>query len=419
MKKIYFLGCLLSISSLGLAQKTLIVNGGQFGNPNENVNLMIYDVVTNSSTVIDTIHTQSVQELLLDGDHAYVAAQDSLVKYDLKTETRLAAAKFPGLSTKSMAMEGNKLLVGNFYGQTSNNLYLFDKQSLNITDTIDLKKAVKSILVHNGIAYIPQNSQTSNFDDTLGYVVRLNVSSKTLIDTLQVQGYTGDFGHLIPLVDGSGFLSINSASNSITQFSYNSINNPINNSLPVNLRVGGESHYAQLDDTLFLRMGNGIGAIHSQTLAILDTTIVDTVVTAFDYDTLSRRFFVTQTDFFSYNLGKIYGRDGQKIMNMNVGFSPEVVRIYYTSSLGLLNSELRPKQLAIYPNPGQGVISFAELNERQYLLRLFNQRGQLLRQERISQNENRLDFTELPNGLYFIQLQAEQEQLEGKFIIQK
>lgn len=95
MKKNYVLFVAIFMAAISIkAQKVILVNGGQFGNNAENVSVISYDVTTKVYNTIDSIGTQSVQDLLIDGNSAFVAAQDSIVKYDLVTQSRVAAASF-------------------------------------------------------------------------------------------------------------------------------------------------------------------------------------------------------------------------------------------------------------------------------------------------------------------------------------
>jgi hypothetical protein len=419
MKKNYFLGALLFISSLGYSQKTIIVNGGQFGNPNEMANVQIYDPIVDSSRVIDTIRTGSVQEIIYDGFYAYVTAQDSIIMYDLTGETRLAAAGFNGVSTKSMAISGNELLVGNWYGKTSDNLYIYDKTNLTLLDSISgLTKGVKSILVNNGIAYIPQNQQTAGYSDSLGYIVKLDIANRVLIDTINVLGYTEDFGELVEMSSGLGFLSVNSTSNTITSYTYGSLIGPSNTSFSNNLNVSAKSHYSVHNDTMFLRLDNGISSLDMNSLMILDTNIIDTIITAFSYDTLNAKFYVTQTNFISYIAGKEYNRSGVKTRDFSVGFSPEVIRMYYGFSLAITEANLPKNYLSIYPNPSSDFVAvdLEALNTSTGNVRILNLNGQSVVSSFINKSDNFVSLRGLSSGVYILTVNTENGMFSARVI---
>jgi len=409
MKRILLLGAIslmISLSSYGQTNNSvLILNGGQFNNPNENVNLQLYDPVSKSSRILDTIQTQSVQDLLFFGNDVFIAAQDSIVKFSLDTERRLAANRFFGPSTYSLAIYQNQLLVGNWFGKSSHNLYFYDAGNLNVLDSIAaFDKGAKSILVHNGFAYVTQNAQTPNFEDTLGLIVKVDLSNRNITDSVQVNGYSGDFGELIEKPDQSGFFAVNSVSNTITSVDYANPSNASNTALGVDLRIGSSSQWALNQDTLYGRMNDGIGAIDLTSLQVIDTSFIDTVVTAFAFDSIRNQFYLSQTDFFSYSLGKTYGRSGVLLDTFSVGFSPEVMAMIGSLPLGLdIVSPI--SKLSVYPNPAQERIHLQNA-EAGDILRIFDLSGKLALEQRIDQKNEVIQISALHSGTYLISLNS-------------
>ncbi len=404
MKKNYFL-CAMLLSSISVfSQKTILVNGGQFGNPNENANVVIYDYSTNNYTTLDTIQTQSVQDVLIDGNSAFVAAQDSIVKYDLVSETRVAAAAFNGASTKTFQIHQNELLVGNWFARDSNNLYIYNTNNLNLVDSIPaLSKGAKSILIHNGFAYITQNNQTANFEDTLGSIVRLDIANRNITDTIVVSGYNGDFGELVKKPNGLGFYAFNAVSNTITTVDFNNLNGGVNLNSSLDLDMSSRSHWATHNDTLFGRIGRNIASINLNNLQYLDSNMVDTAITSFTYDTLNRLFFATYTDFSSIRTGYVYSSTGIYLSALSVGFSPEVIDMYYSTSVGLNEIADLKLDFQFYPNPATNEIRI-NLKEVSAQFRLFDVNGRLVYEDNLTQGINRVDISAISRGKYFIQL---------------
>jgi hypothetical protein len=422
MKKFYILLLTLTPFYLLQAQKAIVINGGQFGNQNENVNVMIYDPVTNSHLVMDTIHTQSVQDMLLDSIYAYVAAQDSLVKYNMVTGRRMASAKFAGVSTKVMHLTDSELWVGNWYAQTQNNLYVYDANTLQLVDSVPAaSKGVTSLVQVGSSFFVPQNTSTAapNYQDTLGYIIEVDINSRAVVDTLTVSGYTGDIGEIFLSSLGTNLVTINSISNSFTNIPLGTMQ-PVNIPTGLNLQVSSRQQYFLRDDTLFLRMNNGLGVIDMTTQTVLDTTLIDTVVTAFDYDTAYQRFIITQTDFFSYNKGAIHNRNGSKISSYFVGFSPEVISMYYSSQIftQLIETEQSLTSWEIYPNPVQDQFRLQTdyADGQPIFLRVFNSKGQQLLHVPY-RNGQSVNVSDLPGGMYVLSLQADQGQSVKKLII--
>ncbi|WP_255594264.1 T9SS type A sorting domain-containing protein [Pontibacter sp. HSC-14F20] len=75
--------------------------------------------------------------------------------------------------------------------------------------------------------------------------------------------------------------------------------------------------------------------------------------------------------------------------------------------------EQQEKEVAIYPNPNNGVftISFAQLNAQQVELRILNVIGNEVHQEVISRPDihatKTVDLTRLAKGLYYVKIEAD------------
>lgn len=413
MKKISFLGALLINISL-YAQQAIIVSSGQFGNPASNVTVSLYDYQNSSYSVIDTIHTQSAQDVLVDGAEAYVVAQDSIVKYNIRSAARIAAARFNGPSTKTLALAGNRLLVGNWYGKSSHNLYIYDANTLGLIDSVAaLTKGVKSILIDSSFAYVTQNAQTSNFEDTLGSIIRLDLSNYAILDTIIPIAYTGDIGELVMNPLGTGFYAFNSVSNTISTVFFNNPN-ALNIGLSFDLNVSNSSQWAlsATGDSIFLRTkvaGNDrIASLNMSTLQLIDSNIIDTVVTAFTYDQKSLVFYVTQTDYFSYHLGKVFDRSGPFVRSFPVGVSPEVIGMVYGLVLNLSEDNLAEIRFNPFPNPTTDQISFEIAEDAQ--LRLFDLNGRLVLERNLISGKQKIDLSSLSKGNYILNLRNDHSQ---------
>ena len=422
MRKLNLFITFLLLSGATFAQKTIIVNGGQFGNALENVTLTSYDTQTKTTSIIDTINTSSVQEILIDGNEAYVIAQDSIVKYDLITENRLASTKFAGISTKSLAVLGNELVVSNWYGKSSDNLYIYNKNTLSLVDSVsDVNQGVTSIFIDSGYAYVNQNQSTGapNYTDTLGLILKIDVANRTVVDTIRVTNYSLDMGQFVANPNGLGFYSINSLSNTITSIDF-ATNTATNTNFNQNFRITNRSQYQIVDDTAFLRMNEGIGSINLSRLSVIDSLIIDTVVTAFTYDTSAHNFYITQTDFFSYKQGGVYSRSGTKLDTLVVGFSPEVIRMFYNQTVGLAAVFYEEqKSFSVYPNPAKEFIQI-DLNQdlsENAELNLYNQQGQLVKSLNHFNNQERIYLNDLERGLYIARLVTKGQVLTQKIIL--
>ncbi|PJB59038.1 MAG: hypothetical protein CO098_05510, partial [Bacteroidetes bacterium CG_4_9_14_3_um_filter_41_19] len=93
MKKFTFsmlaAGMLLVCPYLGAqsftVKQVMIGSGGNYANPDDFVELSSYDPVSNQSVNFGTVFTQSIQDVMISDGFLYVAAQDSIAKYDANT----------------------------------------------------------------------------------------------------------------------------------------------------------------------------------------------------------------------------------------------------------------------------------------------------------------------------------------------
>ncbi|MBL4707791.1 MAG: T9SS type A sorting domain-containing protein [Flavobacteriales bacterium] len=427
MKKITFSIALSVITLASIAQNVLVVNGGRFGNNAENVSVDIYDTQTKTSANIDSIGTQSVQDLLIDGRYAYVAAQDSVVKYDIALQIRVAAIKFDGVSTRQMVLApNNELVIANWYGKSSYNVYIYDQTTLALKDSINILGGIKSMVENNGVLYVNQNSSTGapNYSDTLGSVVAADIATRSILINYSVPGYTGDIGELIVHPNGLSLYSINNVSNSINEVIFPAgglPSIPTNTSFNQNFKVTSKSLYSISGDTAFSAMNQGIGSIDLNTLTILDSIIVDTVVTAFDYDSINANFYVTQTDFFSYTSGRVYDRFGSYVEAFATASSPEAIKVYYHQVTGLF--EVNPKRefsFGVYPNPAREniTVEFKKEIPLNSTLMIFNVNGQKVKEFTNLNSIQTINISDLPKGIYFVTLATAEELFSKKLIVE-
>lgn len=350
----FLLAVLAAYPSFGqtVLKQVVIANGGQFGLSSDNANLHLYDPATGSSLTVDTVQTQSVQDLLIDGPFAYLAAQDSVVKYDLRSGERVAEVAFGAPSTITLALYEDRLLVGNWYapfgfvGPYRNHFRIFDRETLAFVDSVaGLSQPAKSFVVLDDTAYIAQNYTSSAFSDSAGWLVRYSLLNGTL-DSVSVNQNGEDLGKLM-VIDGKVY-GLNSVSNTVTVY------DPATGQASTATANADLTLASRGSQFAFDKLGN-LHTLVDGKIAIYDPVgrnivqpaIVDTVVTAFAYDTLAQQYFISQTDFFSYTAGGIYNAVGQKVGTFPVGSSPEAIALAYnwlpeaqTDSATLMNQPM-------------------------------------------------------------------------------
>lgn len=304
-------------------KEVVILNGGMFGDPTQNVVVTTYNPFTGVYRQSDTIHTQSSQDLLLDGDVAYVAAQDSIVKIDLTDMSRLAANAFPGPSTYGLELHGNLLFVGNWYGQSDSNLYVFNANNLSLNKIIgNIFTGVKGMAIVGDTLYVSQNLTSSAWSDSAGYLAVVDLNTLSYVRDIPGDGVS-DMGKLT--VRNGQVWSLNSASNTYTV--YNPATGGITQTAFANDVSGGYlSNTLINNDTLWATFDGALGAYDLANDALVIDSLIDTTIVGFVMDDVANLFYITATDYFSYTAGLIYDRTGTLQGGFDVGFAPEVIK---------------------------------------------------------------------------------------------
>lgn len=406
--------CLLFSSSI-LAQKLVVVNGGLFGSPTEHANIGLFDPITSSYTTLDTIFTNSVQDVLVeDNRYIYVAAQDSIVKFDLQTNMRVAAARFGSVSTVHLALANDKLLVGNWYGSSNNNLRIFDKNTLSYIDSIpEITKPASDIVIINNLAYIAQNSSSAAYQDTLGYLAVLDLSSLSWVrnDTLSTTG--ADLGRLVNVGD-SAIYSLNKVTNTISSYNVNTqAKTTVNSTVTLEINGYGPTVFEN-ENHWILPFNGGIGSFDLVNNTAVQSNIVNVLNTypnqfAFTVDTTQNNIFVSQIDFTnqSLNTGKIYNFSGTQLATFQVGYSPEVLGFVYdnitTGMTTLVKQDVQNVIKAIYPNPTTDFITI-QTTIQPTALTLHDIQGRLVAAQSIENPNPVVDVRNLENGAYVLTL---------------
>lgn len=154
-------------------KKMLFVNGGVFGGTT-GTELLAYDTQTKKTTSVGAVDAHSVQDMIVDGAFAYVAADNYITRFDLTTN-EVVASKYcqdttrwddgkgksgAGLNNK-MAVYRNWLLVtrqnsGNA-PEDGYNVRIYNKTDLSLVTKIAVSNEATDIAVIDTMAYVMIN----------------------------------------------------------------------------------------------------------------------------------------------------------------------------------------------------------------------------------------------------------------------
>lgn len=416
-KLLFVITCCTIFSNFSLAQNgsLVVVNGGVFGSTNY-ANISIQAFGTSTPDHLDTIYTTSVQDLLVADLWLYVAAQDSIIRYDLDTRKREAATAFGSTSTIKMALHNNHLLVGNWYepfgwsGPYPNHFRIFDAASLAFVDSIpEITKAVDDFVVIGNYAYIVQNNdKTVGWGDTLGYlaVVDLNNFSWVRNDTLSSAG--DEMGRLV--VEGNMIYSLNASSNTISTYntSTQAKSTQAASSSLHPLTTGTTAYLSDTPGVWYLPFDNGIGSYNLATNTVVQANILTIPGSfAFALDTINNQFCVSHIDYGNQanNKGRIYDMNGDSVGVFVVGFSPELLAVIPDNGVAISRiADEGEMNFTIFPNPTTAVLNIEMENAEPMDILIINQIGQTVLHQKSNQNLTKIGVNQLAAGLYFVNL---------------
>lgn len=411
-----FLFIITNLSAQHWVVNQLIVgSGGDWANPDDNVSIASYKPSNEVTTGIGDILTQSIQDIVIHDIYAYVAAQDSIVKFNIDTYQKVASIEAIGINK---LLVDNDKLIGSFqYPVTENFVKIYSADDLTLISEIGgVSDESAGLLVVNELAYA---AVPGGWNSTVGKIAIISMLDYTLVDEINFdtlgQGIYDLFYfenkimsvNKTPWGGSTGWISVTNMLGSHTE------------SHLINATIG--SIVGVKDTMLYTIMNNGVGSINLNNFSIADTSVVQpptlTIANAV-MDTLNNLFYVASTDYFSKGVGTKYNMLGEELGTFEAGISPDALAIDYRDNTGIsdVNSE---RKLIIYPNPSSGTI-IIEVNEDNSFnkFRIIDISGRLLMSDNINleTGSETIDISALDNGLYFLVLATDKEMLTSAFV---
>ncbi len=394
MKKIYFITLivvlLFSVSYEAFTQRAaytnqvINVNSGkfEFSPPYlDFVSITHYNPSTQAAVQAGAINTQSAQDVIVNDHFAYVAAQDSIVKFDINTWNRLAAVADSGLN--KLCFYHNRLLISKQYPLTAGFLEVLDTADLSLVARVqNIPGECAGITVLDDSVYLAVNG---GWMGTEGKLAVIDPSSWTVT---HVCNFGPEAIGIFNLYTYAGkVFSVNKtpygmpSTGTITE--YNPADGSfVNHILPVTVGNGA----GLKDSLLFLRMNAGLGSYDLNTKKIIDTTVISDpgalqflVILAATVDSVTNRLYLNIGDYTNPGYCLVTSLAGDSITSYTTGVSSECIAIDYRNYPVGIVENAAPPLLTLSPNPATDklTISRSETSEPG-LISVFNARGQTL-----------------------------------------
>lgn len=334
-KMIMALVCALTFTNIISAQQftnVIVANGGtfEFSPPYQDfVTIGAYDEVQKKYWVFDTIDAQSVQDLVIDTNIAYLGAESHIVKYDLTTYERIGEATYAGV-LGSLSLHDTLLFVSRYYGAGAY-LSVYDARNLSLMyEVSEIDQSVKDVVVVGDTAYVPYNQKGTVdqwppygvYNDTIGKIGVIDLVNQTFVRDIVLD--TIGAGATEAFMYDSVVYVVCSVNGAIAKLDAR------NASLDFDT-VAASGGIAMVDSVLYASYNYSVGAYDVLNGNMLTTGIASGYFAATALDTLNNRVAYTLTDYSSYGKTYLYTTNGAYVDSFDVNVSPQAMAINYKS----------------------------------------------------------------------------------------
>lgn len=338
-KSALLLTMVMGIASFAYGQKTYLknavyLNGGQFGG-SPTASIGGYNPAQENYQHFDSIYVNSVQDIAIDsvqGDRAYLAAQDTLIFYELNNQSRIN--KKPISQLKWLHATKDLLFVGKMNFPTRPSPFVESYFTLSLGNSgfgLDsFYDNVNDMAVTNNTAYVSHNiEKTTSNEDSLGYLAVYDLGNQTYTKEIDL----GEKGAGIEELYSYNGKIYGLAKESNQLVTYNPSNDNVSYAdIGVNRGLGLYDGilYGQFFDS-------GIGTYDVTNNAFIDSSLFDPTqgqlsLRVAEYDTLTDQFFIGKTDFIEEGAGFVYDENGNRMDSFAINVSPEAIAFHYKTN---------------------------------------------------------------------------------------
>lgn len=407
--------CLILIYSNLLSAQTylhqaIIANGGkfEFSAPfQDRATIGYYNPQLNTYTIFDTIMVESVQDIVIDGNYAYLAAQDTIIKYNINTYQREAVAYFPGL--KKLEISGNNLFVGKWYG-TGAYFAVYNKNNLQQLYTVSqVNQTVDGMVQYNDTIYVAYNIKGTIdlfppfgiYADSIGKLAVIHAPTQTFVRDEILGEDAAGIGKLF--IYNNFIYGICVGTGKIVRY------NPTT-TVDTFLNAGIMDYIRHHNGVVYGNFALGLQAYDLNTQTYLSSpNFVPTVnINTAEYDYINNRFYLTETDYATY--GRLYrynAVNGQKIDSVNIGISPDAIALDFRVNNVSVQETDKHLSLRVYPNPFNQYLNIE--SEITGMIKVFDLNGKLYLQEQLNSTKTLINTDTWPKGVYILQLLFEND----------
>jgi len=409
-------GILANAQSTGYVKQVITVNSGRFEyNPPyiDYVTVQAYNPENGNVNPFNTIYTQSGQAIVSSDKIAFVAAQDSIIKYDINSMQRLGAVRDSGLC--QLALVNGRLVVSKQYPIVNHFVEVLDTANMDVVAQITgISGDCGGITMIADTVYVAVNEGWMGTNGKFAIIDPNNWTLKAELD------FGTDAVGIFNLYNYNGkIVSINKTPYGITNAGSVTIYNPSDrtfNNVLLTHTIGSGAGIK--DNLLYMIMDYGIGSFNLNTLSVEDSVIIkDPGSSVFKYftstviDTIDNRIYANIGDYMNSGTCLVTSLTGDSITTFITGISSDAIAIDYRFyPTGVTSIDPRLVSVKVYPNPVIDKLNLTISNNHE-VDRLFivNNTGRMV----VSINEIgpfvrnlSIPFIQMASGLYFLVLES-------------
>jgi hypothetical protein len=410
--------------TMSWVKQVISVNSGKFeASPPylDFVTVQAFNPSNQSVNGFNTIFTQSAQDILIHGQFAYIAAQDSLIKYNLNNYDRVAAIADSGLS--KLGIYHNRLIVSKQYPVNTYFVEVLDTANLSLISRVEnISGDCSGIASTDDSVYVAVNG---GWMGTEGKIAVLDPSSWSL--TREINLGVNAIGINNLYLDEGKIYSVNktpygSTTGSISVYDPNTgtyVNQLIN--ATVGNGVGIKNYI------LYTMFNDGIGSFDLTSMQIIDTTIIKDPGSALfkyilssDIDTVNNLFYVNIGDYVTNGYCLVSSLNGDSVTSYATGISTEAVGIDYRVYPAGITEKKALSSLSIYPNPVVAKLILHYDGEQDVngimITDVFGKPVNSFNANLKKEETLTISVEDLPSGLYCLVLKTNGKSVISKFI---
>lgn len=316
-------------------EQAFIANGGQFefaGPPyNDRASIGVYEWTDSVFTPLDTIESESVQQIALQGNSLLLSAGDTLLNYttSYKSLTFQSGASLDGAKNISF-INDNEAFIARFdffaddsnavkWNFTNGGLFYYDSVYSNVGEQI----------TYEGSTFIPHNLKTKrtfppfgSTRDSMGFIAVYKGEQFDTLINLGVDGkgvqYSFEYGGILH------FASTNTGN--VIKL------NPDDYSISI-INIDVQTFYGAYDSLVVgqFKLG-GFGIFNLNSSQFEAQSLSSKQIATAGLDTLNRLVFYTETDYLTYGRGFVVEYNGDHVDSFDLAISPEAIGFQYDTA---------------------------------------------------------------------------------------